>query len=161
MFILFTTQVPALFTENFDYQFFYPDFVNGILTSDLLGKTICCNIIDEPTPLSLSLPPPSTTTSLPPPTTNIPSSSGGRKNINWAAAVNNTKSYEFISKSILSRKIFPITPDENLPYHKYDGTDGEVRYEHRGKGIYYGIELDLSRLVISFYLCSSAFFLLT
>ncbi|KAK4051858.1 translation initiation factor eIF-2B epsilon subunit, GEF [Microbotryomycetes sp. JL201] len=42
-----SVEVAPLFTENFDYQFFYPDFVNGILTSDLLGKTICCTVIGE------------------------------------------------------------------------------------------------------------------
>lgn len=40
-----SVEVPPLFTENFDYQFVYPDFVNGILTSDLLGKTICATVV--------------------------------------------------------------------------------------------------------------------
>lgn len=40
-------QVPALFVENFDYENMRPDFVNGVLTSDLLGKTFRCNIIGE------------------------------------------------------------------------------------------------------------------
>ena len=35
-----SVEVPALFTENFDYQDIRTDFVHGILTSDLLGKTI-------------------------------------------------------------------------------------------------------------------------
>ncbi|KAG0237505.1 hypothetical protein BGW42_000715 [Actinomortierella wolfii] len=35
-----SVEVPALFTENFDYQDIRSDFVHGILTSDLLGKTI-------------------------------------------------------------------------------------------------------------------------
>ncbi|KAF9418775.1 hypothetical protein BGZ94_009602, partial [Podila epigama] len=35
-----SVEVPALFTENFDYQDIREDFVHGILTSDLLGKTI-------------------------------------------------------------------------------------------------------------------------
>ncbi|KAF9216927.1 hypothetical protein BGZ59_007318 [Podila verticillata] len=35
-----SVEVPALFTENFDYQDIRADFVDGILTSDLLGKTI-------------------------------------------------------------------------------------------------------------------------
>ncbi|KAF9199831.1 hypothetical protein BGZ49_010007 [Haplosporangium sp. Z 27] len=35
-----SVEVPALFTENFDYQDIRGDFVHGILTSDLLGKTI-------------------------------------------------------------------------------------------------------------------------
>lgn len=42
-----TVDVPALFTENFDYESLRDDFVNGILTSDLLGKTIYGHILDE------------------------------------------------------------------------------------------------------------------
>lgn len=72
-------QVPALFTENFDYQFFYPDFVNGILTSDLLGKTICCSIIGEESVLNDKKP-----------------VHGGRKSADWAAAVGNTRSFDSI-----------------------------------------------------------------
>lgn len=40
-------EVPPLFTENFDYQSIRPDFVVGILTSDLLGKTISCEVVGE------------------------------------------------------------------------------------------------------------------
>ncbi|KTW31029.1 translation initiation factor eIF2B catalytic subunit epsilon [Pneumocystis jirovecii RU7] len=40
-------EVPALFTENFDYQDIRRDFVHGILTSDLLGKTIYCYIAED------------------------------------------------------------------------------------------------------------------
>lgn len=36
--------VPALFTENFDYEDIRKDFVHGILTSDLLGKQIHCYV---------------------------------------------------------------------------------------------------------------------
>ncbi|CAG8532351.1 1214_t:CDS:10 [Funneliformis caledonium] len=39
--------VPALFTENFDYQDIRKDFVYGILTSDLLGKTIYCHMVKD------------------------------------------------------------------------------------------------------------------
>ncbi|KAJ3043558.1 hypothetical protein HDV00_004658 [Rhizophlyctis rosea] len=39
-------EVPALFTENFDYQDMRKDFVRGILESDLLGKTIYTHILD-------------------------------------------------------------------------------------------------------------------
>ncbi|KAI8976815.1 hypothetical protein BDB01DRAFT_802670 [Pilobolus umbonatus] len=41
-------EVPALFTENFDWQRLRSDFVHGILTSDILGKTIYSNIVFEP-----------------------------------------------------------------------------------------------------------------
>ncbi|KAG9291448.1 hypothetical protein G9A89_021867 [Geosiphon pyriformis] len=42
-----SVEVPALFTENFDYQDIRKDFVYGILTSDLLGKTIYCHTIKD------------------------------------------------------------------------------------------------------------------
>lgn len=42
-----TMDVPALFTENFDYEHLRDDFVRGVLTSDLLGKTIYAHIIGE------------------------------------------------------------------------------------------------------------------
>jgi len=67
-------QVAPLFTENFDYQFFYPDFVNGLLTSDLLGKTICCSIVGDSAGLGI----------------------GGEAS-GWAGVVGNTKSYDSIS----------------------------------------------------------------
>lgn len=38
------TQVPALFTDNFDYEDLERDLVNGVLTSDLLMKNIYCYI---------------------------------------------------------------------------------------------------------------------
>ncbi|KAJ3000838.1 hypothetical protein HDV02_002301 [Globomyces sp. JEL0801] len=40
-------EVPALFTENFDYQDLRNDFLKGILESDLLGKTIYCHVIED------------------------------------------------------------------------------------------------------------------
>jgi len=39
-----TPEVPALFTENFDYEDLRSDFVNGVLTSDLISKNIYCYI---------------------------------------------------------------------------------------------------------------------
>ena len=48
MLLLCNDQVPALFTENFDWQKLRSDFVHGILTSDILGKTIYNEIISEP-----------------------------------------------------------------------------------------------------------------
>ncbi|KAK9448360.1 nucleotide-diphospho-sugar transferase [Limtongia smithiae] len=39
--------VPALFTENFDYSHIRKDFVHGILTSDLLGKTIFAHVVTD------------------------------------------------------------------------------------------------------------------
>ncbi|KAA8915592.1 hypothetical protein TRICI_002237 [Trichomonascus ciferrii] len=42
-----TPDVPALFQENFDYDHIRQDFVKGILTSDLLGKTIYTHLISK------------------------------------------------------------------------------------------------------------------
>jgi translation initiation factor eIF-2B subunit epsilon len=42
-----TPEVPALFTENFDYEDLRKDLVNGVLTSDILAKTIYCYIVKE------------------------------------------------------------------------------------------------------------------
>ncbi|GAA5949819.1 hypothetical protein JCM21900_004211 [Sporobolomyces salmonicolor] len=113
--VICSVEVAPLFTENFDYQFFYPDFVNGLLTSDLLGKTICCTIVGEGVD---------------------PASS--RRSTGWAAVVGNTKSYDAISKAILSRKAYPLAPDENMP-------GNAIRYEQRRARVYYGKEVDLSR----------------
>ncbi|KAI9316229.1 nucleotide-diphospho-sugar transferase [Dichotomocladium elegans] len=43
-----SVEVPALFTENFDWQRLRRDFVHGVLTSDILGKTIYTEIVSEP-----------------------------------------------------------------------------------------------------------------
>ncbi|KAH7340806.1 nucleotide-diphospho-sugar transferase [Rhizoctonia solani] len=39
-----SVDVPVLFTENFDYQDLRKDFMHGVLTSDILGKTMYCHI---------------------------------------------------------------------------------------------------------------------
>ncbi|KAM0788374.1 hypothetical protein ACM66B_001514 [Microbotryomycetes sp. NB124-2] len=110
-----SVEVAPLFTENFDYQFFYPDFVNGILTSDLLGKTICCTVVGEGA-----------------------AGSSQSRAADWAAVVGNTRSYDVISKAILSRKAFPLAPDESMP-------ENGLRYEQRRGRVYLGQNLDLSR----------------
>ncbi|GAA6034875.1 hypothetical protein JCM8097_009345 [Rhodosporidiobolus ruineniae] len=113
--VICSVEVAPLFTENFDYQYFYPDFVNGLLTSDLLGKTICCTIVGESA-----------------------ESSSARAAPAWAMGVSNTKSYDAVSRAILARKAYPLAPDENMPC-------GERRYEQRRARVYYGKDLDLSR----------------
>ncbi|KAK9316027.1 nucleotide-diphospho-sugar transferase [Lipomyces starkeyi] len=72
--------VPALFTENFDYNHIRKDFVHGILTSDLLGKTIFAHIVTD----------------------------------NYAARVRSLQTYDAVSKDVISRWTYPITPDSNL-----------------------------------------------
>ncbi|ORX61897.1 hypothetical protein DM01DRAFT_1379780 [Hesseltinella vesiculosa] len=42
-----SVEVPALFTENFDWQRLRRDFVHGIITSDILGKTIYTHLVSE------------------------------------------------------------------------------------------------------------------
>lgn len=42
-----TPHVPQIFQDNFDYQYLRQDFVNGVLTSDLLKKTIYAYIIEN------------------------------------------------------------------------------------------------------------------
>ncbi|KAI9597002.1 nucleotide-diphospho-sugar transferase [Syncephalis fuscata] len=42
-----TLEVLALFTENFDYQDIRRDFVHGVLTSDLLDKTVYAHVLDH------------------------------------------------------------------------------------------------------------------
>ncbi|KAI8617025.1 nucleotide-diphospho-sugar transferase [Chytriomyces sp. MP71] len=42
-----SVDVPALFTENFDYQDIRRDFVKGILESDILGKQIHVHVISD------------------------------------------------------------------------------------------------------------------
>lgn len=68
---LCSVEVPQLFTENFDYQQIKPDFIHGILTSDLLGKTILCEVVKESPNLG--------------------------HGIKWATLVDNVKSYDAAS----------------------------------------------------------------
>lgn len=75
-----TPDVPALFQENFDYDHIRDDFVKGILTSDLLGKTIYTHIIKK----------------------------------NYGGRVQGPQTYDALSKDIITRYTYPITPDSNL-----------------------------------------------
>ena len=42
-----TVEVPSLFQDNFDYLDIRKDFVHGILTSDLLDRSIYCHVIKD------------------------------------------------------------------------------------------------------------------
>ncbi|KAG8900363.1 hypothetical protein FRC00_013264 [Tulasnella sp. 408] len=85
--------VPALFSENFDYQDLRKDFVRGVLTSDLLSKTIYCHVATT----------------------------------GYAARVKNTRSYAAISKDIITRRTFPLVPDDNhLGGDRFDQRRGYV-----------------------------------
>lgn len=86
-----SVEVPSLFQDNFDYLDIRRDFVHGILTSDLLMKSIHCYVAKD----------------------------------GYAARVQDTRSYESISKDILSRWTFPLVPDDNHPGgHIYEHTRG-------------------------------------
>ncbi|KAF8319424.1 nucleotide-diphospho-sugar transferase [Clavulina sp. PMI_390] len=77
-----SVDVPALFTENFDYQDLRVDFVHGVLTSDILGKTIFCHIPTK----------------------------------GYASRVKDTKAYLNITHDVLSRRAFPLVPDDSPDY---------------------------------------------
>ncbi|CAH7668258.1 hypothetical protein PPACK8108_LOCUS2741 [Phakopsora pachyrhizi] len=81
-----SVEVPQLFTENFDYQQIRPDFVHGILTSELLGKTIRCEVVKE--------------------------SSCFGSGVNWATLVGDVKSYDYASKNILARRSQPLVLEQ-------------------------------------------------
>ncbi|RDB21277.1 Translation initiation factor eIF-2B subunit epsilon [Hypsizygus marmoreus] len=86
-----SVEVPSLFQDNFDYLDIRRDFVHGVLTSDLLMKSIHCYVAKD----------------------------------GYAARVKDTKSYESVSKDILSRWTFPLVPDDNHPGgHIYDHERG-------------------------------------
>lgn len=72
--------IPALFTENFDYNSIRTDFVSGILTSDILGKTIYTHILDN----------------------------------NYSARVESYQTYDAVSKDLISRYSYPVTPERNI-----------------------------------------------
>ncbi|KAG8895449.1 hypothetical protein FRC01_012355, partial [Tulasnella sp. 417] len=85
--------VPALFSENFDYQDLRKDFVRGVLMSDLLSKTIYCHVATT----------------------------------GYASRVRNTRSYAAISKDIITRRTFPLVPDDNhLGGDRFDQRRGYV-----------------------------------
>ncbi|RUP09755.1 hypothetical protein BC936DRAFT_140066, partial [Jimgerdemannia flammicorona] len=118
----FREQVPALFTENFDYQSMRRDFVHGILTSDLLGKTIYTHIISD-------------------------EYAGRVKNgqiydsisvavLSYALSPSPLASC-CDSKDVLSRWTFPMVPDSNL--------QEDDAYEHLHGGIYKEQNVVLSR----------------
>src|SRR5947209_3724554 len=44
---IISPDVPALFTENFDYDHIRRDFVHGILMDSLYGKSIHCHIVEN------------------------------------------------------------------------------------------------------------------
>ncbi|KAI5793904.1 nucleotide-diphospho-sugar transferase [Peziza echinospora] len=87
--------VPALFTENFDYQQIRRHFVHGILQDwELYGKTIHCHIATK----------------------------------HYAARVRSLRTYDAVTKDIISRWTYPLCPDSNT----FDGQN----YQYQRGNIY-------------------------
>lgn len=117
----FSLQVPSLFQDNFDYLDIRRDFVHGILTSDLLAKTIHCHVVKDGYAARVR-------------------DSKSYSTIRSAPIARlGTISLDF-SKDILSRWTYPLVPDENNPSGKM--------YEHRRGNVYLppgGTSVKLSR----------------
>ncbi|ORX35131.1 nucleotide-diphospho-sugar transferase [Kockovaella imperatae] len=79
--------VPALCTENFDYHDLRRHFVNGVLTSELLGKHIAVHLVGSE------------------------ESRGESSNGMYIDRVRDTRTYGDISMDVLNRWTFPLTPD--------------------------------------------------
>jgi translation initiation factor eIF-2B subunit epsilon len=103
--------VPALCTENFDYHDLRRHFVNGVLTSELLGKYINVHLVGDQ------------------------QSGGDVKDLKskiqsgrYVERVRDTRSYGDTANDILRRWVFPLVPDVKLP--------GATDYELRRGNIY-------------------------
>lgn len=96
--------VPALCTENFDYHDLRRHFVNGVLTSELLGKNINVHLVGEDS-------------------TNEESKDRRVQSGRYVERVRDTRSYGDISNDILRRWVFPLVPDSKVP----GGTEFELR----------------------------------
>ena len=84
--------VPALCTENFDYHDMRRHFVNGVLTSELLGKKIAVHLIGENEDAEVSSP-------------------IGR----YVERIRDTRTFGEVSGDVLRRWAFPMVPDLNEP----------------------------------------------
>lgn len=82
--------VPALCTENFDYHDLRRHFVNGVLTSELLGKKIAVHLIGEGEDGAAIAP-------------------IGR----YTERIRDTRTYGEITADVLRRWAFPLVPDLN------------------------------------------------
>ncbi|KAK4685960.1 translation initiation factor eIF-2B subunit epsilon, partial [Tremellales sp. Uapishka_1] len=103
--------VPALCTENFDYHDMRRDFVNGVLTSELLGKTISVHLVggEELDDVTRGDP---------------RCGEGGR----YVERVRDTRTFGDITRDVLRRWAFPLVPDLNEP--------GGIQYELRKGNVY-------------------------
>nr|XP_019048160.1 translation initiation factor eIF-2B subunit epsilon [Kwoniella bestiolae CBS 10118]OCF27090.1 translation initiation factor eIF-2B subunit epsilon [Kwoniella bestiolae CBS 10118] len=106
--------VPALCTENFDYHDMRRHFVNGVLTSELLGKKIAVHLVgkdelngEEERQKG-----------------DVRSGNGGT----YVERIRDTRTFGEITRDVLRRWAFPLAPDNNEP--------GGVQYELRAGNVY-------------------------
>jgi translation initiation factor eIF-2B subunit epsilon len=90
--------VPALCTENFDYHDLRRHFINGVLTSELLGKKIAVHLFGEDENDSMS---------------------AGK----YVERIRDTRTFGEVTGDVLRRWAFPLVPDLNEP----GGTQYELR----------------------------------
>ena len=102
--------VPALCTENFDYHDMRRHFVNGVLTSELLGKRIGVHLVGSESEEDGK--------------GDIRSGDGGR----YVERVRDTRTFGEVAQDVLRRWAFPLVPDLNEP--------GGVQYELRKGNVY-------------------------
>lgn len=100
--------VPALCTENFDYHDLRRHFVNGVLTSELLGKNINVHVVGDETPEDPK----------------ERRAGSGR----YVERVRDTRTYGEITQDILRRWAFPLVPDI--------GVHGTQSFELRRGNVY-------------------------
>ena len=111
-------ELPPLFVENFDYQNLRPDFINGILTSDILMKSIRCSVLGESTgdeAIATIAP----------------------RSMPYGSCIGDLSSYAQNTHAVMSRWTHPLVLDECVP-----GT--EERYEQRRGRKYLGRGLALA-----------------
>jgi len=89
--------VPALCTENFDYHDLRQHFVNGVLTSELLGKRIGVHLIGAEGEEDGK--------------GDVRSGDAGR----YVERVRDTRTFGEVTKDVLRRWSFPLVPDLNEP----------------------------------------------
>ncbi|ORY23264.1 nucleotide-diphospho-sugar transferase [Naematelia encephala] len=102
--------IPALCTENFDYHDLRRHLVNGVLTSELLGKKIAVHLVGSEDDEEVK--------------GDHRSGSGGK----YVERVRDTRTFAEITRDMLRRWAFPLAPDLNDP--------SGVQYELRKGNVY-------------------------
>ncbi|TXT04846.1 hypothetical protein VHUM_03929 [Vanrija humicola] len=100
--------VQAQYTENFDFHLSRKHFLKGVLTSDLLSKTISVHVVGDETVDPAA-----------------PDSKMQRGR--YVERMRDTRTYGEVALDILRRWVFPLVPDMNEPGgEKYDLRRGNV-----------------------------------